>query len=852
MSSIEHGRQQLRAAQERIAQLEAQLASSTAPSQLDTLSSRYAPVFDDLLEGCQVISYDWRYLYINHAAARFGGQVKEEMIGHTIEERFPGFSESDVYRMLHRCMSERRAEDAEIPFTFPDGRVAWFAFRVQPCPEGIFILTQDITERKRSEEALRSSEERFRRVVETVEDYAIFSMDVDGRIASWNLGAEKITGYAASDVMGKHYAIFFAPEDVRSGVAHSGFNAAQLQGRAETEGWRLRKDGTRFWINGAITTVTDSNGEILGYSAIVRDITDRRRSEEQIHKLNRILAVLSDVNQAIVRVRDLRALFQIVCQIAVEKGDYAAVWIGEVTQVGQRIVPAASAGVAAEALEELDLNSDDAESQYSPTVAAVRTGERVLVSEEMTDGPALVRWQEEIRRLGYRAEAVFPLKVGGKVHAVLTLYASEAAFFDDAEVRLLDEMAGDIAFAMEFAEQEVKRLQGERSLQRYAQRIEILHDIDVGIINAQTVQSIVETTVWNLRRLIPCQQVRVSLFDETATEATIFAVDSEPGSFIQVGNRHPLPSGFLDLFDAGTVRVIDDLQDQVEMRARYKRLLDEGIRSVLYALLKIQGRPAGVIALNAPTPGFFTPEDREIAAQVANQIAIAIRQMQLADALKQHAADLTQRVIERTADLQVAKDHVEAILNNSLDGVVFLDSRLRIVQANTAFGALLGYEVVDPYQIAFPTLVDAGDQIAFRTAMEAVTSAEDGPSHGQFIEVRLVRQDGTLLEVEIGIGRVPAGGAVCTVHDMTARKVYERQLRANARVQDNMSDAVIVTDEQFIIQSWNRAAERIYGWRADEVLGKPTPQILQSSFPTQDAREQSIRTLRDQGWWQGR
>jgi PAS domain S-box-containing protein len=130
-------------------------------------------------------------------------------------------------------------------------------------------------------EALRQSEERFRLLVESVKDYAIFRLDPTGVIASWNLGAERIKGYRADEIVGQHFSRLYPEEDARSGKPDWELREAAREGRFEDEGWRIRKDGTRFWANVVITALRDAHGELVGFAKVTRDLTERRRAEQE-------------------------------------------------------------------------------------------------------------------------------------------------------------------------------------------------------------------------------------------------------------------------------------------------------------------------------------------------------------------------------------------------------------------------------------------------------------------------------------------------------------------------------------------------------------------------------------------
>jgi PAS domain S-box-containing protein len=161
-----------------------------------------------------------------------------------------------------------------------------------------------------AEEALRLSEERFRMLVGGVRDYAIFMLDPQGYIGSWSLGAQLLKGYSASEIIGKHFSIFYPPEDLAAGKPARELEIATHEGRYEEEGWRLRKDGTRFWASVLITALFDTEGNLRGFGKVTRDLTERRRAEEmreQLRMRNRQLELEQEARtqiEATLRSRD--------------------------------------------------------------------------------------------------------------------------------------------------------------------------------------------------------------------------------------------------------------------------------------------------------------------------------------------------------------------------------------------------------------------------------------------------------------------------------------------------------------------------------------------------------------------
>src|SRR3954469_13451708 len=122
----------------------------------------------------------------------------------------------------------------------------------------------------------------FRTFIETVRDYALLMLDPTGRIVSWNAGAEAIKGYKADEIIGKHFSIFYPPEAIARGVPAHELVVAEREGRFEDEGWRVRKDGWRFWANVVITALRGPDGGLIGFAKVTRDLTERRRHEESL------------------------------------------------------------------------------------------------------------------------------------------------------------------------------------------------------------------------------------------------------------------------------------------------------------------------------------------------------------------------------------------------------------------------------------------------------------------------------------------------------------------------------------------------------------------------------------------
>jgi PAS domain S-box-containing protein len=184
----------------------------------DISGSIASEVLASLAEGCQVIGFDWTYLYVNDAVVAHGRSTREQLLGRTMMECYPGIEETPAFEAIAACMRERLPRRVENEFQFPDGSTGWFELRCVPVPHGTCVLSLDVTERKRADEALRRSDERLRLLIDGVRDHALVVLDLEGRVVTWNTGAERLTGYSADEIVGAELARFFLPEEVLQGV----------------------------------------------------------------------------------------------------------------------------------------------------------------------------------------------------------------------------------------------------------------------------------------------------------------------------------------------------------------------------------------------------------------------------------------------------------------------------------------------------------------------------------------------------------------------------------------------------------------------------------------------------------
>jgi len=232
----------------------------------------------------------------NAGAERFKGYTAQEVMGRHFSLFYP---DEDRRRGLPATALETSARagkfEAEGWRVRKDGSRFWAHVVIDPIREpsgellGFAKITRDITERKAAEQSLQHSQEELRLLVQSVIDYAIYRLDPTGRVASWNAGAQRIKGYLPEEIIGQHFSRFYTEEDRAAGEPARALATAEREGRYEKEGFRIRKDGTRFWAHVVIDPIRDPDGRLRGFAKITRDITERRDAQQKLEKAREAL-----------------------------------------------------------------------------------------------------------------------------------------------------------------------------------------------------------------------------------------------------------------------------------------------------------------------------------------------------------------------------------------------------------------------------------------------------------------------------------------------------------------------------------------------------------------------------------
>jgi PAS domain S-box-containing protein len=364
---------------------------------------------------------------------------------------------------------------AELRMQMPSGAVRWSLFTSAPrrAANGHVLwdgIELDITAKKEADEILRQNQVQLVQAME-VAKLAHWEFDVVKNVVTADEHLFQMMGTSSAREGGcslppeEYIRRFVHPEDaglLASEVA-GGVAATDPDFAREFEHRIVRPDGVERTMLLRCRILMDEGGRTGKILGTTQDITEQKQAELRIRQMNRIYAVLSAINKTIVHEKDPQVMLTKACEIAVETGGFRMAWAGMHDASAQKVVPVASAGAVDGYLDLVNIDLNDQARNRGPAGQCFQSGEHSLCNDIEND-PRVAPWREEMIKRGYRSCASFPLKVGGAIRGIMTLYSEKAAFFSEEEMRLLDELAMDIAFALEVGEGEAKRLKAEQEL----------------------------------------------------------------------------------------------------------------------------------------------------------------------------------------------------------------------------------------------------------------------------------------------------------------------------------------------------------------------------------------------------
>ncbi len=436
------------------------------------------------------VSFDqnWNFTYVNKKAGEIFNRRPADLVGKNIWTEFPDAKQRPSYTALLQAMETQQYTYLETHHTEQD---LWFENYIYPSPDGVSVFFRNISEKKRAEQQLKTSEEKTRLIMNSALD-AIISIDEAGLITFWNPQAEQTFGWSAEEITGKSLTDTIIPPQYRE-MHQKGMELYRQTGKGPVlnkiiEISAVNRSGAEFPIELTIIPVR-YNGSV-SFSAFIRDISLRKKAEEKILKANRLYFFISQVNQMIVRATNQETLFKEACRIAVELGKFSLAWIGLVDEATESVVPVVYAGEENKYLSEIKpISIKDIPEGHGPTGQAIRNGQYYICNDIEAD-PAMDPWKDAALSRGYRSSMSLPIIKSGKVVGAFSFYAPVKKFFDDSEIALLEEATGDVAFALEVFEKEEMRRKAEQGIVESERRYHTLAEVSpVGIFHTDAAGS---------------------------------------------------------------------------------------------------------------------------------------------------------------------------------------------------------------------------------------------------------------------------------------------------------------------------------------------------------------------------
>ncbi len=461
-----------------------------AEKELRRSEERFRDLFENANDLIQSVRPDGTFLYVNRAWREALGYSAEEVAGLSMQDIIDPSCMSHCMAMFQRVLAGEKLPRVEAMFRTKDGRTIHLEGSSN-CrfedgqPVSTRSIFRDITERKQAAEVLQRTERLYRSAIAAA---GAVPYDYDYQTRTYLFigeGIEQLTGYRPEEISGPLWRQIIQESVMLGEAAGLGKDdAAQRVLRGEIRHWRsdmriITRDGKTRWLSDVSVQKLDDAGRVIGSTGILQDITERKKAEVSIRKLNRTYAVWSAINQLIVRERDPQTILDGACRIAVEKGGLRLALITSPETQGDGLKLAAHAGASPDTLAILGKIFAAPRRQASFTSKAFTTGVHSICNDIEHD-PQAAPWREAALKRGYRSSVMLPLKSGKSVIGTFNLYAGEPGFFDADEMALLDELARDISFALEVTRQETQRREAEEALKQRAADLERFHRLSVG------------------------------------------------------------------------------------------------------------------------------------------------------------------------------------------------------------------------------------------------------------------------------------------------------------------------------------------------------------------------------------
>jgi PAS domain S-box-containing protein len=405
--------------------------------------TRLHSALDSMLEGCQIIGFDWRYIYVNDAAAAQGKQTKEMLAGRTMMEIYPGIENTELFAVLKQCMDQRIPHKMENKFDYPDGTSGWFELSIQPVPEGLFVLSMDVTEHRKAERALRHSEQKFSTLFEKAASAVSLSTLPDGVIVDVNDAFERAFGYTKQEAAGKtSLELGINPDDegrvrVLAALNEQG-SARNLEMALHTKSGELRF----FSVN--VDFVDIGNQKYILNTT--QDITERQRAEEKIQEQVAQLSALRQIDQTILGSLNLDLNLDIILKIIANRLGFDAASVLLFNPRTRTLEAAAGYGFrAARESEKFRMML------HEGIAGKIVVGRKAIHISDLSNYGDRFAQEHLVQAEGFVSYIGMPLIAKGKVVGVLQVFHRASLPNDPDWLSYLETVAGQTALAIDDA-----------------------------------------------------------------------------------------------------------------------------------------------------------------------------------------------------------------------------------------------------------------------------------------------------------------------------------------------------------------------------------------------------------------
>ncbi len=577
-----------------------------------------------------------RVLTWSAGAARLKGYSRTEIIGRHFSAFYPpeDVTAGKPDRELEEASRTGRLEDQGWRLR-KDGTRFWANVVITALYDelgklvGFAKVTRDRTEQRRETEALRESEARFRLLVESVRDYAIFMLDSQGHVATWNAGAERIKGYSTEEIVGRHFSTFYPPEKIAERFPEYELEVAAREGRFEDEGWRIRRDGSRFWANVVITALRNADGHLVGFAKVTRDLTDRRAAEEQARRLAAEQAARAESER---RSAELEASEERL-RLAV-----AVTGLG----VFDWDLTTDSVTVNARFREMLGLPPGDDVIGAAMLGGVVHPEDRAFVEAklgEAFDPRSSGAYEFEHRALTARGEIwlltsgqVYFANEGGERRAVRVIGND----LDITERKRAEAERERLLIESEHARAEAEAAREATDAARV--RVERLQALTAALARAGTLDDVAHVVVSDMVAALGARTGALAGRAPEADALMVLRTEGFPETIAARVRRQPLDSGtpLVQCFRTQAPLWIERREGPSGLHARYPTISPVWdvlhVGSAAFVPLVSAGETVGVISFGFEGDRVFSPEDRAFLLALAQQAALAVERARLFDA----------------------------------------------------------------------------------------------------------------------------------------------------------------------------------------------------------------------------